>query len=134
MIRRDIEQLAIYQINEETDTLSVECLRDLYLKKTSEIIYIMKDGRLYGIVSSGDILRHLAEPETGAKVNKAFTALNNYNVIKAHEIFRERNRIHKIPIVNARGGCLVIIRDGMIYFILNEIKNGLCGKRRFGEP
>ena len=58
MLKRDISELAVYRIEEEKETLQLECLRSLYIEKASEIIYIIRNDRLYGIICLGDILHH----------------------------------------------------------------------------
>lgn len=103
MQKRDFSQLAIYQIQESMEVLPVRCLRSLYLEKTSEIVYITKDDILYGIVSKEDLFRTNGDI---APINKSYTALQGFNVIKAHEIFAARRNIHKLPVINEAGQLL----------------------------
>lgn len=90
MQRRSIEQLAVYFIEsgKEVETLSLTRLRILYLKKTSETIYIVREGKLYGIISLGDVLRHAKNGEV--KINKNYIALSENNLIRAKEIFKTK--------------------------------------------
>lgn len=104
MLKRAIEQLAVYKIEEDTEELPIGCLHSLYLEKTSEIIYIVKNSALYGIISTGEVFRHSLNMDV--KINKDFTVLTGFNVIHAHQIFRKRANIHKIPVVNERGELL----------------------------
>ncbi len=104
MIKRDITQLAIYYIDVEMETVPFENLYDLYLHKTSEIIYIVKEKKLYGIVGMREVL-HTGE-DGEVQINKNFKRLIGYNIIEAHEIFRRWSRIHKIPVVNEQGELL----------------------------
>lgn len=102
MEKRDIERLAVYSIESETEMLSFNQFHQLYIEKTSEIIYITKKEHLYGIVCMGEALA--AHKQNGfVRINKSFTFLKDKNVIKAHEIFRDRRNINKIPIVNEQG-------------------------------
>ena len=97
MIKRALSELAIYQIEKDKELLDKSCLHDLYQKKTSEIIYITKEKKLYGIICLKEAVYCF---ENGnVQINKTFTRLKGFNVIKAHEIFQKRN-IHKIPVVN----------------------------------
>lgn len=99
MIKRDISQLTVYSIEEETETLPLGCLRRLYLEKTSEIIYVTKEGKLYGIICMGEVLYgHKQNAEV--RINRNFTFLTGYNVIKAHDFFAKKKRVNKIPVVN----------------------------------
>lgn len=58
MVKRNLSELAIYQITEGVETLPIQCLENLYLEKTSEIIYITKNNKLYGIVSREDFIKY----------------------------------------------------------------------------
>ena len=88
MVKRDITRLAVYYIEKEMETVPFENLCDLYLYKTSEIIYIVKDKKLYGIVGMREVL-HAGE-DGEVQINKNFKKLVGYNIIKAHERSEER--------------------------------------------
>lgn len=100
MEKREWGQLAIYEIDEDKDTLSLDCLYNLFIEKTSDIIYILKDKKLYGIICMTDIIDGAGDEVI--TINKSFTFLEGDNVVEAHEIFRSKN-IHKIPIINVQG-------------------------------
>lgn len=104
MIKRNIEALTIYSIEKEMEAIPFECLRKLYLEKTSEIVYITKNQKLYGIIGMGEALHPLQNGEI--KINKTFTALVGYNNIEAYKIFRKRSQVQKIPVVNEMGELL----------------------------
>lgn len=101
MAKRELTQLAVCQIEEETDVISLGRLRNLYLEKTSEVVYVNKGNKLYGIIGMGEALRQ--DEKGNVFINKSFTSLSGYNVMKAHEIFQDKLRIHKIPVVNEQG-------------------------------
>lgn len=120
MIRRELSQLAIYECEETIETLPFTQFRNLYLKKTAEIIYITRRGKLYGIVSFGDVIRHDKDGEVC--INKNFISLTGCNVIKAYRIFHEKKNIHKIPILDEQG---ILIGDysrwdDMLYIQRNQ--------------
>lgn len=102
MIKREITELAVYETGEDVETLPLECLRSLYLEKTSEIIYITKEKKLYGIICMGEVL-YGRKQNAIVKINRSFTVLTEFNVMKAHEIFYKRGTINKIPVVNKQG-------------------------------
>lgn len=105
MLKRDLGQLSVYSLKEETEVLPLECFRNFYLFKTSEIVYIVKDKKLYGIVSMGEVLRgHCLN--SMVHINTNFTVLKSFNIVKAQEIFQRKQKIHKIPIVNKSGELL----------------------------
>lgn len=104
MYKRDITQLAIYQVEEDVESISLECLQELYIEKTSDIVYITKEGKLYAIVCLSDILHNCQGNKV--MVNRSFTFLMGYNAVKASMIFRTKRNINKIPVVNEQGELL----------------------------
>lgn len=104
MLKRKLSQLAVYNIEEEVDALPFLRFQKLYLDKVSESIYVVKDKHLYGIVCMGEAL-HL-DVDGYARINRNFTKMVDYNVIKAHEIFSRKTKIHSIPVVNEQGELL----------------------------
>lgn len=103
MKKRKKSELAIYTIEKDVKTLSLESLKKLFLCKTSEVVYITKEDKLYGMVCLGDILRHKYEKVV---VNKQYCSVIGYDIVKVREIFREKCNINKIPIVNEQGELL----------------------------
>ena len=103
MEKRDLLQMIIYEIDNDAATLSMECLKPLYIKKTSEIVYITKNNKIYGIVCLGDVLRHKSGM---VKINTIFCSLESFNTIKAREILKEKKNINKIPIISEKGELL----------------------------
>lgn len=57
MIKRDIAQLAVYPIETDVEYIPLERLQRLYMDKTSEIIYITKEEKMYGIICMGEALQ-----------------------------------------------------------------------------
>lgn len=100
MEKRTLAQLSVYEIDDNVEALSLETLKPLYIRKTSEIVYITKDNRLYGVVCLGDVLRN---NNGRVRINTHFTQLADFDLIGAREIFQEKININKIPIVNERG-------------------------------
>ena len=98
MHKRKLDELAIYQLESEADDIDIELLHDLYVEKTSDIVYLTLDDKLYGIICYGDLLHHM---QNGiVKIVKNFTKLNAFCDDEARIIFASRNNIQKIPVVN----------------------------------
>lgn len=98
MIKRDIEQLSVCQIEEDMETVPLTYLRKTYLDKTSDTIYITRNNQLYGMVCLDDIVCECQDVEIS--INKDFISLTGYNVIKAYGFFQRKKKIHKIPVLN----------------------------------
>ena len=101
MLKRDITQLAVYEINEETESIPLVNLYNLYLTRTSEIIYIVRHNRLYGIICMGEVFCQNYCGEI--KINRYFTTVTGFSIYKAYEIFKRNKKINKIPVVNEHG-------------------------------
>lgn len=97
MHKRELDELAIYHLESETDDIDIGLLHDLYVEKTSDIVYFIFEDRLYGIVCYGDLLHHMHNGNV--RIVKNFTKLNDFCDDKAREIFESRNNIQKIPVV-----------------------------------
>lgn len=122
MIKRDITQLAVYPIATDAEYVPLASLQRLYMEKTSEIVYITKEEKLYGIICMGEALQTKRNVCGGVKINRKFTVLNGYNLIKAREIFKDKWSIHKIPVVNGQGKLLGDYSrwDDMLYIKRNQ--------------
>lgn len=101
MIKRSKSELAILSTEIEEEIFQIEHLKDLFIKKTAEIIYFTRNDMLYGIICLEDILHRGRNGEV--PINKDFTMLVGYNVIKAREFFQRRKKVHKIPVVDIQG-------------------------------
>ena len=59
MHKRELDELAIYQLESGVDDIDIRLLHDLYVEKTSDIVYLILDDKLYGIICYGDLLHHM---------------------------------------------------------------------------
>lgn len=103
MNKRGPLQLTTYELKEDETTLSLTVLKSIYIKKRSEIVYILKNKKLYGIICMGDILRHNQNEIT---INTSFCYVIGFDFNKAHKIFLERSNINNIPVVSRNGELL----------------------------
>lgn len=98
--KRDLTELAVYEMNNDADTLFLETLKPLYMVKTAEIVYVTRENKLYGIVCLGEVLR---SHNGRVKINTNFVRLADSDIIAAREIFHEKGNIFNIPIINEQG-------------------------------
>ncbi len=98
MRQRKREELAIYELKDEADVIRFEAIRNLLVNKTSDIIYLTLNGKLYGILCLGDFLHHMKNGEV--PIVKNFVKINGFKGETARDIFAARKNIHKIPIVS----------------------------------
>ncbi len=98
MKKRNVDELAVYCLNKEKRQVLFDEVRNLFIKRATEVIYFVINQRLYGIVCLGDCLRMENEY---IKINTEFSQITNWNFMQAKHIFMENNKINKIPVVNA---------------------------------
>lgn len=104
MLKRDFKQLSVFSVNENTEEVLFESLKNLYMNQTSEVIYVVKDQKLSGIVCIGEILK--SKDHQKIAVNKNFTFLVGFDMIEAYKVFKEKKRINHIPVVDKEGNLL----------------------------
>lgn len=97
------EQLTILNLKNGEDCVCMKKLSALLAEQPSNIIYCESDGKLVGVISTGDIFRAYEEGCNKVKVNKEFTSLHGEEYVKAKIIFKENNRINALPIVSENG-------------------------------
>lgn len=98
MVKRTINDLAVYTLDTEKKKLLFYDIRHLFLEKMTEIIYIVMNDRLYGIICLGDCLNR--ETEQYINVNTEYTKIINWNIMEAKNIFLKKSNINKIPVIN----------------------------------
>ncbi len=91
--------LSIIQTDDESGSVSFEKLAAVLFERPSNIVYCEKDGRLYGIISMGDVHRASGKKHT-VQINTSFTYLRGPEYIRSRKIFRERKNINALPIVD----------------------------------
>lgn len=101
MIRRSLDELVIFETDMDSSCIHVDQLKDILTQKTSEIVYFTRNGQLYGIVSTGDIIR--VHENKLVEINTNFISMSGWNVIRAKKIFTNYKNVHKIPVVDRDG-------------------------------
>lgn len=100
MIFNKREYLSILEIEDDTIEVGFDVLAELLLEKPANIIYCEKKGKLYGIISRGDIHRAREKARNTVEINTVFTYLQGFEYMKAREIFLKREKINALPIVD----------------------------------
>lgn len=101
MIRRPLEDLAVYELDRATDVIRFVDIRELYKNKTSDIVYLNLEGKLFGILCLGDLLHRMKDGIV--PVVRDFTRLMDFEDDRARDIFKEKKNIQKIPVINENG-------------------------------
>lgn len=98
---RDYSELALYELEQSTEYIQLKALRDLYVEKTADIVYLTVKNRLYGIICLGELLHHMNNGVV--KIVTNFTKLCGFFDDEARKIFASKNNIQKIPVVDKDG-------------------------------
>ena len=96
-------QLPILSFKEETANLDYSVIREVLCEKPCNIVFVEVKNRLFGIVSWGDILRANNAGKDKVPINRSFTFLKGKQFMLAREIFREKEKIREIPVIDENG-------------------------------
>lgn len=101
MIYTSREKLTCFVMqDDDDDEVSFHVLGSLLMERPSNIIYCEKDGKLYGIISMGDIARAYEDGKASVTVNKRFMNVKPDGYMHARQIFKDNERINALPVVN----------------------------------
>ena len=103
MLYRSRNQLTILSLEDREEKISFDRLKVLIAERVSSVIYCERNGRLYGIVTMGDIAKAYRNGKNVVFINTNFTKLYQGEYAKARKIFRERAIINVLPIVDSEG-------------------------------
>ena len=95
------DRLARLSLEREEKELSFDALRGA--EKLADIVYLEVNGKLYGIVTLGDLLRARTGGLDRVAVNTRFACVRRDEYIRAREVFREKSGIHQLPVVDGDG-------------------------------
>lgn len=101
MIYTKREKLTCYNMQDELNDVRFSELKVLLMKRPANIIYCVKGGKLYGIISMGDIYRADKVGNDYVSVNKQFTSVRVDEFIFAKQIFKDNSIINELPVVNS---------------------------------
>ena len=128
----DRSQLPILSFEEETADLDYDMIREALCEKPCNIVLVEVKNRLFGIVSWGDISRAKKTGKIKVPINRSFTFLKGKQFMRAREIFREKEKIREIPVIDENGFLLGMCSrsDDLLYL---EYRN-LWKENRYVRP
>ena len=101
------EQLSSVFNYRRDDKITVSWALENLSDKQAEVLYLVDNGLLWGLVSWGDVFRFL-EKRTDYLVNKSYTIVRNPEDIDIKRFFETHPSIHELPLVNEQGDFLGI--------------------------
>ena len=100
MVYTDRELLNVFE--NDGDSISMNQLKCILQIKKTNIIYFEKNGRLMGLVSSGDIQRACTNHLDFVRLNRVFVHVNSVTgFIEAKKLFSKKANILNIPVLEA---------------------------------
>ena len=99
-------QLPVFSFEEEPEGLDRSEIRRILCEKPSNLVLIEVRGKLYGIITRGDITRSRKAGKEKVPINRNFTCLKGKRFMQAREIFRDKEKIREIPVVDEEGHLL----------------------------
>lgn len=101
MIYIQHDRLALVEVNNKENKLSFDILAKVILERPSNTIYFESDGKLYGILSMGDIARASEKGDSCVEINRKFIQISPNDAYRtAKRIFQENKKINELPIVD----------------------------------
>lgn len=99
MVYTNREQLTIVGINKGEESISIDTIIRVLNEYPSNIIYCESEGRLFGIISTGDVLRAYQKQQDKVSINRKYSGVYYGEYMKAKNAFMENNKINAIPVV-----------------------------------
>lgn len=100
MIYISREKLTCYIVIDDNDKVYFSKLNSVLMERPANVVYCEKDGKLYGIISMGDIARAYRKGKDFVVINKRFTSVKENEYMHVRNIFRNNNKINALPVVN----------------------------------
>ena len=106
MIYTERSKLTILNLSCERDVVTFDELKVLLAERPTNVIYVEKGEKLYGIISMGDIERAKENKRSFVNINVHFTMVKQGEYIEVKQIFMDKKTIHALPLVDEVGKLL----------------------------
>ena len=106
MLFTEYDKLTIIKLMDEAGSLSFDELGEILKEHPANVIYCELDGKLYGIISTGDVARASEKGQKTVNINRRFTSAKPDEYMKVRRIFKENEKINAVPVVDKNGRLL----------------------------
>lgn len=103
MLYTECNKLTIIKLMNETDSLSFDELGKILKERPANVIYCELGGKLYGIISMGDVARAHGEGKKMVNINRTFSSVKSNEYMRVRHIFKEKENINAVPVVDENG-------------------------------
>ncbi len=132
MFYYDRSVLPVYASDVVVYSLDWDILESLICEHPCNIVMVEVAGKLSGIISNGDMIRAREQGANSVAVNTNITSLQGKRFMEAREIFKAKDFIREIPVVDENGALTGICSryDDLLYL---EYSNPWTSNR-YAEP
>ena len=81
-----------------------------FMNYENEVLYLLNEGKLSGVLSIGDLERFFAKDEGGLKINQNYISIRTDDYNEAAAFFERSSTINEIPVVTEQGDFLGVIK------------------------
>ena len=106
MIYTEYNKLTKINLMNEAGSISLDETGKVLKERPANVIYCELSGKLYGIISMGDIAHASDDGEKAVRINRKFTSLKPNEYMKAKKIFKEKEKINAVPVIDENGRLL----------------------------
>ena len=103
MIYYDRERLSVLELEGPAETVPLTVLESIVVETHIDTVCVVLDGRLYGVVSLGDMLRAMMSGASESRISRTFTSCATDEVMRAREILHDKPSVFLLPAVNEDG-------------------------------
>ena len=97
------DQLTILRLNNNEERIFIGKLEEVLTENPSNVIYCEINGKLDGIISTGDIRRGLQMGQEWININRKFLSIHPGEYMKAKTMFKTYESINALPVVTENG-------------------------------
>ena len=102
-----------------------------FMQYDDEVIYVLKEGKMFGVVSIGDLERFYKYELHELRVNTKYRSLPTIDYDAAGIFFRQIKTVNEIPVVSANNSLMGIIRRDKKRELRVAQKNSLQSVRKY---
>lgn len=103
MIYTKRNKLTVIELINEAESISFNEIGKVLEERPANVIYCELDEKLYGIISMGDVARASDAGNKVVDINKNFIMAKQNEYMKVRQIFKEREKINVVPVINENG-------------------------------
>lgn len=106
-----IERKNMTTVYEVTDILDrPQTAYDHFMNYNDEVLYLLKEGKLEGVLSIGDLERFYSQQESALKINRNYTSVKDVDFKAATDFFKRTKTINEMPVVTTGRELIGVIR------------------------